>query len=160
MKGKITLIGLAVALLATLGAVGVNSVSADDATTFPPAIQALVDRFNLNEDEVGDVLDEVRTQRHEERHAYMGERLDGLVSEGKLTQEQKDKLLSRMEEMRENHEGWQYEDKEERMEAARQRKEEMQSWAEAEGIDLEEVSLRSGEGFKGGFGHEGKHFGF
>ena len=156
MKSKIALIGLAVALLAALGIAGVNSVSADDNTTFPPAIQALVDRFNLNEGEVSEVLEETRAQKHEEKQALMGEKLDGLVSEGKLTEDQKSKLLAKLDEMRANHEGWQNTDKEERMEMMQQRKEEMRSWAEEEGINLEEIFL--GEGFKGGF-HRSKHFG-
>ena len=107
MKSKIALIGLAVALLEALGIAGVNSVSADDNTTFPPAIQALVDRFNLNEGEVSEVLEETRAQKHEEKQALMGEKLDGLVSEGKLTEDQKSKLLAKLDEMRANHEGWQ-----------------------------------------------------
>ena len=155
MKSKIILLGLTVALLATLGIAGTNGVGANDNTTFPPAIQALIDRFDLNEDEVSEVLEETRAQKHEEKRALMGEKLDGLVSEGKLTEEQKSKLLTKLDEMKANNEEWRNIDKEEVMEIMRQRKEEMKSWAKSEGINLEEIFL--GEGFKEEF-NRGKHY--
>lgn len=123
-----------------LGLTGLKNVYADDETKtgFPPMIQDLVERFNLNEDEVTQFVEEKRTERQQERKTELEEKLNQAVSDGKLTQEQKDTLFSMMEENMQNR---------------HQNREEIHNWAQENGVDLRELGLgRKGSGMGIGAG--------
>lgn len=61
--------------------------------------QKISQRFNVSQDKVEEVLDEMRAEREAMRLMRFEERLDGYVSEGKLTSAQKDLLMDKREEM-------------------------------------------------------------
>jgi len=108
---------------------GVTAVKADEDTSgYPPIVQRLVEKFGLNEADVKAVFDEERSARQAEMQARHEERLNQAVSDGKITEEQKQAILAKQGE-----------------------REEMKAWAESEGIDWEVLQeLMGGPGFKGG----------
>jgi len=84
-------------------------------------INQLTERFNLDENEVDQAIDDFRAERQTEMQASQEERLDQVVEDGVITEEQKNMLIKKHEEMRQ-----------ERM----QRREEMKTWMEESGIDF------------------------
>lgn len=157
MNTKVVLPVMAVALLASIGYFGVNSVSAQESgNNLPPMMQKFIERFNLNEDEVVQFVEEEREFRHEERSAAIEEKLNAAVSEGTLTEEQKNALLTKMEEHREEMESLTWDEKHEHM---GEHKEEMLTWAEENGIDLTQLDLGR-KGFGAGGRMHKMHKGF
>lgn len=133
MEKKVLAIALTALLLA--GVYGVSKVDADEANDLPPVAEKLVERFNLNEDEVAGVFDEVRQERLQQRQEQIAARLDEAVEDGVITAEQKQALLDKQAEMQEKHE---------------QLREEMKAWMESSGIDFEALAP-----YKGGCGGRG-----
>lgn len=68
-------------------------------------VQKLATRFNLNEAEVKAVFDEQHAAIEQEMQTKMAAELDQAVSEGKLTEEQKQKIIAKRAEMRASHQG-------------------------------------------------------
>lgn len=164
MNKKVIIPTLALGALALVGAYGIKSVDAQGGPGWggqnqDSLIQRLVDRFNLNRDEVQQVFDEQRQQNQDQMKAKQEERLNQLVQDGKLTEDQKQKLIAKMEEERQERqqdmENWQNMTQEQRREQMQEHQQEMHDWAEQNGIDLPML---------GGFGkgmdmHRGGGFG-
>lgn len=127
---------LALAVLFGAGVYGVTKISADEAGGSPSIIQKLAETFNLDETEVQGVFEAQREERMQEKQAHFEEHLDQLVADGELTEEQKQAIIDKKAEM------------EETMTAMR---ENMQTWAEENGIDFPIF----GHGMRGGFGKGG-----
>lgn len=102
------MVGGAVASIgvASLGSAGLVSAATSSSTDNPK--QSLIDsiaaKFNLNKDEVKKVFDEQHETREAEREQKMADRLAKAVKDGKLTQEQADKLTAKLKEMHESRE--------------------------------------------------------
>lgn len=160
--------------LATITLMGTSLAAAKDASAFwpfdkategngvPSLIQRLIDRFDLNQDEVESVISEYKQERHQAMEQKHAELLDQAVSDGKITEEQK-------QELEEIHENWIAEKDtwtdltpEERRSKAQSHRDEMQAWAEENGIDLSDIMpfgqgrgghmKGMGRGMHGGFG--------
>ncbi len=85
-------------------------------------IEQLSERFNLNEDEVNQAVDEFRQERQNEMQARHEDRLNEAVQNGVITEEQRQELLNKHEEMRQEKE---------------KKWTEMRDWMEESGIDFE-----------------------
>lgn len=139
-------------LAALLLAGGIWSVSKSDvyADTFRPNFeeraQEFAERFDLDVNEVTTFMNERAGQFHEQRRAQLEERLNVAVSEGTITEEQKNNLLAKMDEMGEE---------------PGQHRGELRDWAIENGIDLPTI-LGGGLGPKseGGFGMRGEGRGY
>lgn len=153
MKSKKTLaVAIALGAVMIAGILGTGLTKAEEGGNYPPIIQKLVERFNLNADEVQEVFNEVRGERHQEMQFRSEERLNQVVEEGKITEEQKGLILAKREEMRERQEEMKNLSFEERKAAREEHREEMENWAEENGIDLEQLFLFGPGGFRGHFG--------
>ncbi len=117
---------------------------------FPPLIQKIIEKFNLNKDEVKKVMEETRQENQNQRQAQFEEKLGQAVAQGKITEEQKNLILAKHQEMRKNMEEWQKLSPEERRNKSREQYEEMKKWAEENNIDLDWM-MGWGRGFKQGF---------
>ena len=134
---KTTLTILTLSALIAAGFFAVNQVKAEDnGVDYPPIIQRLIEKFNLDGEEVEEIFTEAREERQSQMQARFGERLGELVEEGQLTEEQKQAILAKKEAMRQESQNWQGLAPEERREQMEQHRAEMQTWAEGEGIDL------------------------
>jgi len=134
MKKAILISAITVGVLSLIGVLAVNRARADESFDYPPIIQKLVERFNLNTEEVQQVFDEVREERQEQGRARFEERLNQAVSDGRITEAQKEAILAKHAEMQANQAN---------------HRQEMQAWAEENGIDW---PLFLGGGHRGGFG--------
>jgi molecular chaperone GrpE (heat shock protein) len=147
MKAKLFFLSaLALGTLILLGSVRTGKMSAQAANAPQSIVNKLVERFNLNKDEVTGVFDEEQKERQEKMQAEREERLNRAVTDGVITAEQKEALLKKQAE-------WQEKEK--------QLKEEMQNWREQSGIDFKKLAPY-GIGFGGGpgFGKGHPHGGF
>lgn len=106
---------------------------------FPPLIQKIIEKFNLNPGEVQKVIDEERQERERQRLSLFEEKLNQAVKDGVISEQQKKSLLER----------WQ-----KRWEERRQIREEERKWFEENKIDWQKLGpYLGGKGFgKRGFG--------
>jgi len=140
-KKKMLFPVMALAVLAG-GLLTVTRASAQDSSKpHDVIVQKIADKFGLNKDEVQKVFDEEHAARQAEMEAKNSERLEKLVSEGKITAEQKTLILNKQKELREKHqanrgnfEGKTPEEMKTQMEAERTA---LEAWAKENGIATE-----------------------
>lgn len=77
---------------------------AEETNNYSPIVQKLIEKFKLNTDEVDKVISEVQTEREKQREEMatkrkteMEEKLTQAVKDGKITEEQKTKIMALME---------------------------------------------------------------
>ncbi|MCA9382392.1 hypothetical protein KC660_03230 [Candidatus Dojkabacteria bacterium] len=70
-----------------------KTLAATTSGTYPTIIENLATKFNLNKDEVQQVFEDTKTQ-------IQTDRLDNLVSDGTITEEQKQLVLDKQEEIK------------------------------------------------------------
>lgn len=119
--------------------------STDEGTSL---VQKIATKFGLSQSDVQAVFDEHREERHIKLQVRFDERLMQLVADGKITEEQKAKILEKFAELKEqkvHREEFKNMTRDERKAAYKQKHEELKAWAEANGIDLEILT--------GAFGH-------
>lgn len=155
---KIIVPAFALSILTLAGTVGIENTYAHGFGGDESLSQALVEKFSLNEDEVKTFFEERREARQAEMAAQREEALNQLVSEGKLTEDQKNALTSKFEENRAereaNRENFKEMTREERKAERDAHKEEMDQWFEDNGIDKSVLDgLRGGK--RGGHGGPG-----
>lgn len=109
----------------------------------PPIVRKLAETFNLDENKVNEVFVAEKEAHRAEKQARLIERLDQAVQDGKITPEQKTKLLAKLDEMKSEFQNGDRPDKQDRQ----NRREEFKKWAEDNGIDLKSLGLRHERGF-------------
>ena len=118
-------------------------------------IGKLVERFGLNEEDVKAVFDETKEEHQAQMQSRLEERLNEAVTSGDITEQQKQLILAKHEELKAqkeaDKESWQDMSKEEWKEAMIFHKEELKTWAEENNIDLKYFFGSSKFGKKHGF---------
>lgn len=133
---------LGLSALIGVGVLGISAVQADDAEGLPPFLQGFVERFNLNDEEVKTYFEEQKQDKLKLMQQTKDERLNQAVSDGVITEEQKQAFLDKWGEKKAHRE---------------QHRAEMQTWFEEQGIDVQALHDYGGFGHKGfGFRHWGK----
>lgn len=128
LKKRIILPAILLTGALAVGTLGFSTATASDEKSYPPIIQKLAERFNLNQDEVMNVFEEVRGEHHAFMATNFEEHLDEMVSEGKITEEQKQKILENHEELQAKMDEWKDLSPEERHEK-------MKAWQEEHQIE-------------------------
>jgi hypothetical protein len=158
MKKK-HLMGLATVAILTGSIFSATRVSAqNDLTQNTPMsslVQKLADKFGLSRDEVQAVFDEEHASREAERETRYHEKLTQLVSDGKITEDQKKLILAKHNEMMERHQS----DRDsldsstlqERKTKMQEERAALEDWAKTNNIDVQYLM-----GMWGGKGH-GRH---
>lgn len=139
------------------GGVFALSASAQNSNGDDTLASKIASKFNLNKEEVQTVLNEHHTeQRAEHRAEHLQrheERLAKAVEAGKITEEQKTKILDYLKTQDENLQNLEDKTKEERKAAFDAHREEVKKWAQENGIDEQYVLF--GGGMDRGHGHMG-----
>lgn len=145
---------LAIAGIAILGSAVLGSSGAFAQTTTESQnpvnslVQKLATKFNLNQNEVQAVFDEAHLERNAQRKTQVESQLAQWVSEGKITEAQKQLILQKTQELQAEHESNRGNLTREQHSAQKAAKHaELQSWAEQNGIDTQYLMLISGKGF-------------
>ncbi len=146
--------------LASVMALSTASAATNDRTSL---VDKIATKFNLNKDEVKKVFEEDRAEHQAEHKAKFEERLTQAVKDGKITEDQKAKILAKMDELEKEHEANKAEmegkTEEERKATMEAKREELKQWATDNNIPKEFIRFghgpgRRGPGGPGGPGHE------
>lgn len=130
--------------------VGVAQVHAQDEKPLSGLVQALVQKFSLNESQVQTVVDDFvsheRQTRLESMQKREEDRLTKLVAEGKITDAQKQAILNELAALRSTYNPENMKDKTaaERKAQMQAMHDELQAWAKQQGIDLKYVMVPMG----------------
>lgn len=162
MKNKKALIvALIIGALLVIGIFGTGvavATVAKNSGAYPPIIQKLVERFNLDPAEVQKVFDEERNERQKAMQARFEDLLDQAVKDGKITAKQKEAIITKQTEMRKKMDELRTSDlsAEERQEKMQALRDEIKAWAEKNDIDLQYLHMFGrGMGRGGRFGGPG-----
>jgi hypothetical protein len=159
MQKKILLTAAALAIVGTTLMTAQHAFAqTSDTTTNPMSslVDKLATKFGLEKSQVQAVFDEERAAHQAEMRAKEEERLNTLVSEGKITQAQKQLIISKRQEMetqRESErESMQNMTAEERQAAMEAKRTALEQWATQNGIDSKYLKAfgRGGHGMRGG----------
>lgn len=144
-NNKVVISGLALGVIALAGAAvyGINQASADE-NNRNTIIQKIVERFGLNQEEVEQVFEEHKQEKQAERQAEKEEALSQAVTDGKITEEQKQLILQKMEENKGFKSSLKDLSQDEKRQKVQEHREEMKAWAEENGIDMKEIMPNKG----------------
>ncbi len=117
-------------------------------------VQKIADKFNVDKAEVQKVFDEARAEHRVEHEQRFNERLDALVSQGKITAEQKTLIIEKFSTMKAEREANRDSGTRPTRAEMEAKKAELDKWAAENGIDLSVIMPARGEG---GFGSRGSH---
>lgn len=146
-----------IALVAILGAVSIGTMPVSaQSNVYGNLVSKIAQRFNLKESDVQEVIDQVRVDRMNQMKANWETKLSQLVSDGKLTQSQKDELVKKHSELQNKITSLKGLSPEEKKTKMKQIFDDFSKWANDKNINLKEVGMF---GFKGSFGR-GFHFGY
>lgn len=137
LKKKFVVPTLAAALIATASIAGISVAHADDSGTYTSIVQRLAQRFNLNESDVQQVFDQARTEHQAQMQQNFSDRLEKAVTDGVITEDQKNVLMQKFEEKQNEKE---------------QNRQDMQNWLKDQGIDMTKLGSYIGFG-PHGMGH-------
>lgn len=102
-------------------------------------IKKLSQRFGLGEDEVEQVIEEFRQERREEHQQWLYARLTQAAANGEITEEQRDLILLKHEQIRQT---WQEQlaergiKPEDKKAATQEKKQELARWAVENGVEV------------------------
>ena len=103
-------------------------------------VQKLAEKFNLNEEEVQTVFAEIHDEHRVEMQTKFKEKLSEAVVNDELTEEQRQAIFNKYEEMRTAHEeseaSWGDLSPEESRAKMKEQRQMMQAWAEENGVDF------------------------
>ncbi len=117
---------------------GTTRALAED-VTYPRIVTKLAQKFGLKESEVNEVFEQDRLEMWEDQKKMQVETLSDAVSDGVITEEQKSKLIEKLN-------NWQAEKSAQRAD----HREEMRDWFTENGIDHEKLMPYMGRGRLGG----------
>lgn len=156
-KSKKILITTAAIIGLTVAGTGVfYSVSAAEGShPFDGLAKAIADKFNLNADDVQQVVDEqmakMDTEKQAKEEQEFTDRINKAVSEGKLTQEQADKIFAKKAELEAQKTDPSSKTKEEMASAMKTEMDSLKQWMTDNNIPQEYCPL----GSRGGHGPDG-----
>lgn len=133
IKRNLILGGSLVAI--AVSTLGIGAVSAAQNSNKDDLASKIASRFNLNKDDVQSVFDENRAEHDQARKAKLENRLTKAVRNGKLTEDQKTNILTRVDENKAFFESLKDMEPAERKTALDNHKKEMEAWAKENGID-------------------------
>ncbi len=153
MNKKLIIVGTVAAI--GLAGIGTATYAATQANSQSDLAQTLATKFNINKDEVQKVLDEQREAKKAEREQKIKDEIAQLVKDGKLSQEQADKLNTKRAELQKEREANKSttklsemtDEQREAKKAEREKKQtELKAWLKEQGIDESYIKYLSGKG--------------
>ncbi len=123
-----------------------NSNSATQTTettqTRSTLLQRIAEKFGLNQDDVDQVVADYQTERRQEMQSAYEDRLTAAVENGQITAEQKQLILEKHNQLQQEYDS--------ENQQRQQHQEELQAWADENGIDVSYLGVGGGRGMRGG----------
>lgn len=124
-------------------------------------VQTLAQKLGVDQQKVQTAFDEIRAEHQQEMQTQFTQRLNLAVTNGKISEEQKNLILKKHEEMQSQRESEREQvqnmTQEERRTFMESRREEMKKWADAQGIDMQYLmGPNGGQGTRGMNGMENR----
>lgn len=135
------------ALLAMMGVTVYTT--ADAAAEQTSLIDRIIAQFNLNKNDVQKVVDEERTQRRQAKQERMVANLDDAVAHGKITEEQKNLIRAKHEEVQKTRAQHMPGNRDANQAARAQERQAMEQWAKDNNIDTQYLMMGNGMGCGG-----------
>lgn len=158
MKNKILAVAGTAAVVGVTSLTGLGIASAQSDSNVEPngLVQKLAQKFNLDEGEVKAVFDEERTARETERQQKLETKLTQAVTDGTITEEQKQKIIAKISEIESEREAFMESLKDatddERKQAMEAKRTELKNWATENNIPEDYLRFLGGPGHRGGPG--------
>lgn len=152
-KFKIPVVLSAAVLTLGLGAAGVTYAAAntDQTSSMANLVSAIATKFNLNSADVQKVFDNQHAQMQAEKLQNFKDRLATQVTNGKLTQDQANKLIAKMQELMAQHQAnmvnMQNKTQAERKAIMEQEKQSLKQWATDNNIPTQYLKMGMGKGY-------------
>ena len=136
---------LPIAILATAGVISLGAVSANayfgGGERHDDMVKELAVKLGVDETKVSAIFEEMHQEHQQEMEGLLNERLDAAVSQGKITDAQKASILEKHEELEKKHdanrESFQDMTRQERRNTRQTERDELEKWAQDQGVDLE-----------------------
>lgn len=152
MKYSKTLIA-ASAITGAIGIAGISStaLAATSDDDYSPIVKKIADKFNLKDADVQQVFKDEKTLHQQKHQQGLEDKLDQAVKDGKLTEEQKNQLIAKLESLKSE---FKPEKNQQRMLKHQNLHDELEAWAKDNGINnLDDILPHSPMGQ-----HKFKHF--
>lgn len=95
---------IAAASVGTIGAAGIGATAiaatSDNGSSYPPIVQKIASTFGLDPAKVNNVFQQQRQDKMQDRQARLKANLDQAVKDGKLSQDQENKLIAELQTLR------------------------------------------------------------
>ena len=141
MKRKVFFPILAAAIIGSALAT-TSLVSAQDTSGVNSLVTAIAQKFNLNETDVQAVFNEQREKHHAQMKENLEQKLAQAVTDGKITEAQKQAILTKLSEIHENKpnfEEFKNLTQEQRKAKMDEKHTEMETWATQNGLTLDKL---------------------
>ncbi len=135
MNKKIIFSAVALVLTAAV-LIKSNSALAQGSTTQSTLVQRIAEKFSLKPEDVQAVFDQFRQERHAQRQSSFEAKLSQLVTDGKITEGQKQLILAKKKELQADRANWQNLSAEERKAKMQAQHQELKDWAKQNGVNL------------------------
>ncbi len=116
-------------------------------------VKAIAQKFNLDQAQVQSVFDQHKDERQKEMKQRVEDRLAQAVKDGKITEDQKTKILAKIAELKTKHDSDEFKNMtfDEKKTAMKKAHDDLQTWAKEQGIDTSYFMIGFG-GHHGGWG--------
>lgn len=152
MIDKKVLLTTAGAILIGVTLLSVTAVNAQN-NGVSDIVEKIAQRFNLNQNDVQKVFDELHQEKHAEMQAKIDERLSQAVEDKKITDAQKQAILEKFGQLKNkpDFEKLKNMSDEQRRQEMENKKTELENWAKENGLTLETLHELIGGPHKGMF---------
>jgi hypothetical protein len=134
IKKKLLVAGTA-ATIGLTSILGIGLASAQNKTNGQSdLVDKIAQKFNLNKNDVQKVFDENRTAHEAEHEQKVKERLDQAVKNGTLTQDQENKIIAKLQELKAKRDSLKDKTPAERREAMKAERDALKQWAKDNNI--------------------------
>lgn len=111
----------------------------DSDNDYPAIVEQLAEKLNLEPEEVFEAFEDIHEERKEEFEKSFGHKLDRAIEEEYITEEQKDALIAKKEEVSEQLQQIKDLPQDEREEALKDIADDLKEWAEENDIEFKHL---------------------
>lgn len=106
--------------------------AASNSSTYPPIVQKLADTFHLNPADVNKVFQDQKQMNQQQRQQKLNDYLETQVKAGKITEDQKNKMITKLEDL---HSQLKNDTKGQRHQDMQNLRSQLEQWAKDNGIN-------------------------